>query len=1787
MGASSTIGRNIVAAGAVAAWLLAIPTFGVPHDGGTATLSKGKFPAKGRNEAILEVSRPGRYALTVKSKQGAALQIVDRMAGPGESAGISGEKDGRLDLLLDSGRYKVVVTSPEKGKGDASLEVHSFTEMHRPEPPVLVEFKPVRDSLEDFQQRSWWVQVPQRRTVTIEAQGRDLQDLRLWKDGAWILEDMPVVRIVEPVKGQLERSCILVADLNPGSYLLTAYGGPPQDWAKETGQHLFSLRFGIPALPASCRVDAAISPFGADRYLVAKGANTFLVQLAEKKDLRLDVASYATGDNPLASEAAATISKQSADPECAIRRTITKDSAIVTVSGAPGERYLFQCFDQRDLYTFNPRVSQDYRISTLHSGYMDDNIDATCILVSSKGGDPHWSPHADDVLHIGKEAGWARRFNLLGTCTLFFFVEEAGDYQIQSSGTGAQYRFEPFMISRPKDYKTPDFQESGAAFSLDRGYWVLTIQPKLQGILKVALQQKGFFQRLKEWVVGGDEASPTPAKGACTLEKVHLEPDVRYTLHMNRQEGVNRGLLVSPLPLRLEDPLPLALKPGKEASLSFSVEKDSRLQILTLREAKYTCILDGAPWTEVSPLKAGPHTVTFRNDGAKTTLFTLRAFPEARLPDAPPQFLDAAAKTAMAMTLPALREGKGLFFDFGVKEKKALLVTVDSPGLYRIETTGLLKTSLTVRSAVRTKLFSAEANGVGRNALLSQYLKEGDYLLLAQTLDKSAGHAGIRLARTEVTEAGELSPGREAKADVAANRSMVYTFQIAEAGKYSVKTMGQGRFFPSRLEDAEGWPLVAPGIPSNITTDLAKGGYRFMSLPLEVDTLRLTTVARVADARRVEGKGPHALALNEKVENRWREPQSGAGRARDVYALSVPAPLDGTVRFSEATMQAHLVKLGGGAPEVLVPPGKGWSGPLAAGEYRLEVECGRLNDLVDYTVEVTTAQLAPGLQRSLSAPGQVEVRLAKDSVVELSSHGPLDVRGFLYTALPEAPETPSGDGAKAKAKAPVAGELVDFSDDSYNDWNFRMARRLPAGRYLLTVDPVGGKTGTTTVAMAAPAESLRDPLPLRVDTTLDLGGAIAVLPLESGADADLYSVRVTGASQYGCILEKVGTGEPAALVTRTGREIAFDVPLVRGASYRLRIWSADHQSETARLVTRNTVLPTLTAEELREARSVKACEVPDESWAVARVRVGRGGTFTTGAAEGINVSPAPEKPLLAAEEGLVALPAGDCVVRWDLSSGESPRVKLVRRILKDGEDPLRVRLPRAVRQNLDVEVSATGPTILSVTAPGGQAAGVFTGSLLGETTSPCLSHSYLAGEKSVAVVFPGAPGETLLWDPREDAPEFSEFDVQAHGFKEFAQEGTLAPGAHQGALEKGGGKQWNLPPGGKQVDLALEAGLAAYLWEGNAVDAVAFADAGPSHASFATTATHVAVVSLAGERAAFQIAIAGRPESSFPTPLIAGKPFEKVFAQGGTVRLQVENAEGGAARVLSVAGTDVSAQWMDAEGILHPGACHEIRGRGELVITHGPGLVKAWLGENGQELEGRWGLLGSDPVLPLAPPVVTTLEGKSRWFGITVEKPSALHVSADCPAVAGLSSKVEGPVPLTASGLLPSGGNARTPPLAVVEGYPDTRLDATLEPGNYVVGLRSLDGETLHGTAEISLAEVIPIEKTFGPERMIRGGETQTFAFAMKEKGTLGIGLNADREVLSCHLLRSDGTALGSGSQQFVDVAAGTYLLRVSLPPGENPVKFTPIIVGLEPPGSGPPEEVLREFLQGLGLNEP
>lgn len=116
-------------------------------------------PATGRQAVVYEAGDFGRVAVTVQSGQGTALQLLDRMTGPGPEAGRVGEEDGWIDAFLDAGEIRILATSAGEGTGDAVITGTPFE--RGGEVPVMPRAQRRDTTLADSDERS--------ARVTIEA----------------------------------------------------------------------------------------------------------------------------------------------------------------------------------------------------------------------------------------------------------------------------------------------------------------------------------------------------------------------------------------------------------------------------------------------------------------------------------------------------------------------------------------------------------------------------------------------------------------------------------------------------------------------------------------------------------------------------------------------------------------------------------------------------------------------------------------------------------------------------------------------------------------------------------------------------------------------------------------------------------------------------------------------------------------------------------------------------------------------------------------------------------------------------------------------------------------------------------------------------------------------------------------------------------------------------------------------------------------------------------------------------------------------------------------------------------------------------------------------------------------------------------------------------------------------------------------------------------------------------------------------------------------------------------
>jgi hypothetical protein len=1706
-----------------------------------AALSRTTLPARGIQEAILTVNRFGRYAVTVKSEQGVSLQLVDRMAGPGQVSGRAGERDGRLDLFLDKGQYKIVAQADLKGSGTMAMNARDFTERNAPRPPRLVEWKPVEATLDDFTQLSWWIEISHRRPVALEAAGRNLADLRLWKDGGWLVDAEPAAENVQPKVGQPLAVRRLATTLEPGLYLLTAYGGPSLPWAEDSPEHPLFLRFGIPTLPEAGRRRYTVGPLGTDRYLVPGSATYFRIELPEARPAEMTVGDYDAEDPFATSGRTATVTKKSLPPVGELQAGHDPSKLhVVTVTAPAGQPYLLQHFESLSDTIFSK--GGDYWLSTIHSGDPTDSVDATAIVMRQRlVGERHDEPLVEQVVDLDAKTGWARRCNLLEPLTVFVHVKTTDKYEVLSRGTDAKFRFEPFFTYRPARYKPPDFQRTGSKWDLDAGYYVLTVEPEKKGILDVLVRPVGLLDFVLEKLNLERPRQARPVRAAAQFPSLALDTLFSYHVFINRQPQVKSGLVLRALPLDLTEPLPLALKPAETVSTTFRAQETGVLRCQAEDGSLIDVSVDGGPPGKAPTVAAGSHTVSVKSTLGKTAVVSLELAP-VRLAAATALPAITDEMLASLPKFPALTEAAPHFFHLDRGELRSFLVNAESPALYRLETTGLLSTAGNLRSRTVTSFLKNAANGVGRNFLIQSYLRSGDYQLSVSPGDPSTGHVGLKLARTPLAEGGALLNGVPARGELPAGQAIVYTFRIPRAGPYTVKAMGLGHQFRGRLEDQDGWPIVAPNGPADYTRHFEAGAYRLVVLPEPVGSRVVTLLQRTAPPLKFAGHGPHRLPLATRAENLWMEPTPGQPRHPDVWSFELPAPAEASLELTDE-MSGELLRVGpdGKAEKVAsIPPVRGWKGRLAAGLYRLEAACVRTNSSLPYRVAVWPEPLVKGLVRDITAPASVPVSVGTDSLVEISSFGSTDVRGRLYDE---------------------DGRLVSENDDRPGDWNFLLAGKLTAGTYRLQVDPVGAARAQTTIAMDVPEEVLEKTLAVPAAQDIQPGRTVHVIPLEIPKEGRLLAVAARSVENVGLSIEVEESGSWRSLGSRVGRLIRLETPLAPGAKHRLRLWSADRRGASIRLSASAAAPPRASESQLAGGLVLTEAPGADSGVAVAAVAVERPGLFRVeGGGENLRACSVAESLCEDASEGLVSAAAGTLWLTRGAAGKSAPtNVRARRVILAAGADQgILVPVTPSRPALCDLAPGKGGPILVTARSASGQP-GVGMGAGSAGAQANDVRGTAIGTRSAVAVALTAGGRATARVWTADRTGEGLDVRVSQQSFATPARE-SASWGAISGSLSGIAARAFDLPAGGKRLRLAVGDGTVAVLSSGDEVASVHWAGGERFEETVEGSANRLTLLHTRPAEDRFTVETLPLSAADAAPALSPGAPFERAMERAGWTRLAVPASADGRALALHVRGADGEPVLVASDGSVARGSDLTAgTAGGTLLVPHGVGPLLAWVDRDALPGEGLWGNVKAPAARDITVPAVVTLEGAALVLRLSPTSPIMLHLRSATPAITRWKRGDAAPQ---------------------IEAHPSgCDLDVYLPAGPAEIGLRALAGRALWGTAELTATPVLPTGEGLGPEVLLGAGGTRAFSFDVARNGPVGIGARADSDVVETTLWTSGGIRLGSGVVQMPQLSPGKYVLAIHAPAGSRPVVARPALAGIQPPSLDPPDEVIQSYV--------
>jgi hypothetical protein len=1109
----------------------------------------------------------------------------------------------------------------------------------------------------------------------------------------------------------------------------------------------------------------------------------------------------------------------------------------------------------------------------------------------------------------------------------------------------------------------------------------------------------------------------------------------------------------------------------------------------------------------------------------------------------------AWARSASPAPLPPITQlarrkidaGTPFFFDLERDAHQSFGLEVGEGGLYRVETLGRLKTSATIGTSFLPEIQAASDNGGGHNALIQTYLRGGSYRVDVSA-SESNGHLGILASPAPMLDAGLLVPEESARATIAENGGAAFTLDIPQAGKYRLDLYGLGRTFKARLEDAEGWPLTVPSAMSSLERKFAAGRYRLVVLPVGVEARVVARLYRSAEPATVAGHGPHTLAFDAVQKFEWREPEGkDAPRTPDAWEFSLAGAADIVLEISDGM----IVDLKRTDPDAK-PIGKivykrGFSGTLPAGHYVAEARALGRNDRLDYELTLRSTQLQPATPRFVDLPATLLFAVAKDRVASLTTFGRTELKAVL--------------------RDDADGHIVERLSGRADDWNIALSRPLAAGAYRLELSALRGGEGSgqsgdadKSDADKSDADAASDsadgdqPSASAIEVRLALpevseAPALAFTGVAKVAEARVHQfalprgeaesltlIAAQSAAEIVLSLEHRdadGSWRPAGLERGRTPAIAFPEDGDAARSWRISAWAVDGGAAPIAVAARSLRLPA------QPTGKVTLAPFPIEGFArpvaVAAVVIPGASLVTLAStAPGLLQGSSPGRPLRRSEGGVLT-PQSERL--WLVARGGDMQTVSIDP-LAQGASEIALALAEGETATIPPAAPAEGRTRVFVVSSSfgqpGLAGGLGTGIAAGSAIA-------LAAERPLRVWNAGGTDGLRL--------RLATLDLDT-------RPPLTADAALSLTLPAKSAQPIRLPDEAKHITLDLAPGLAAFAEDddGHGLSVWA-ADASLSREADGDW-TNILIVNTSDKPRAASLS---QGPASGAARLAAGSVLKRFFGATGSLALRVDAKAGDR---LGVGGA--TAMFISEDGNVLRGTSFALPGPGEIVLDHGVGLVAVWI-ENGTA--SPWPMVAATDA---ATPDAVKLEGAAMRFHLQQNGPALLHARTNAPVI-----------------LVFRQGDAAGAPILYPAG---AEFHHYVAPGEADLALYSPHDGPLGGTLELTATPVKEMGEGLGEAQALAPGGTALFGFEVTRAGSIGVGVRAEPDQATAKLLDADGKLVGDGVTQFVRLEPGRYFLEVSAPAAGGTLTLRPAIIGLAPPPAGPPPEIVKNYLEMVGL---
>lgn len=1775
---------------------------------GAIAVNPATVPAKGPAQSIVTVDKTSMVHLSTANPAGSACEVVDHLRGPFASSGVVGKTNCDLDLLLDAGVYKVRVTSPLKGKGNATVKAEPFQEVNTPL-LRLERGRQVDGTLKPHQQASFWVHVDKRTFVPLRVSGRNAGEVKLWKSGQWSESVGTSPNTVTAVAGKPIYEWWIGQDLEAGDYLLTVYGTKPQKWTRGPEDDSLSVAYLFDAFPPERVADATLPAWGVMTWSLPKGPVVASLELSASPASPVDLELRGVGEdgsNLQGASASCRIEAKALRPRCTLYSSADRANALL-VRGAPGTRFRVETgryvsgaplddgeYGSPSDIAFKAPAAGSYLVGAQDVPADPDAVPLSCVLRRSRPNGA-WDLVSRDFLQVPSKAILERTFNYNGSeATLWFDVQSGSSYAITSSGKQKSF-CELYRIdeSGERTRLTESTKEPGCKIekSLSPGAYELKLYGGLSGIESLKIADTN-----KSWFGGNDRAKASGDKVACLFPAVNLEAGVTYRIETNRFSGSTRGLTLRPKPMPLARLLSFELTAGRVVDLPLAPGRP----IVVSAEGAIACTVGKA-----APIEAPDGTCRIPELGTPETLtVSSRASGPVQVrvsrPPPPVQLPPLQAFNPTFVPPPLLTPEKEVYFDFGRAESHSLVFEVKDAGLYHLTTVGLLGTSCRIRTQAEPSLSSNDGGGRGRNCLVAGYLRPGRYLATVTTTGQSKGRAGVVLSKRPSKAGPDTNVDSTVFYKTDADTLITEKLFVGKGGRATLETMARGASMSCRLEDKEGWPVERVPTPCALTREFAAGQYLWVQLPLTVESMRRTKFEKIRAPIVLTGAKAHEIGFNT-----WYQAKLNP-KGKDEFVFEVPANLDLQLVLTDA-MQGRLYRLAadGGltpvefiAPQSLPPAsnegeGEGYNpdqGMEGDGGYQPEPspEYGDMAPEGEPSADGSEGEGGyppagtpgapryepPKAQVYVNQPGGQALSLAAGRYKLVAEHSRADVdvsyRLYLRSDLlapgiardAAAPGTlavrvPSEGILRLRSRGESdvrcrlfnsAGKLVAESGSVGDDWNCAFAEPLPAGDYRLDLESETLDSVLTHVGVAMP--KLEAAVPVAEGAQLKISTPVIALSVpEAQGDVVQEVSLVSAGGVFSC-----DVSNPQGVIARKSgvKDCSF---LLRGKGDRLTV--------RAWLVERAATGPVpVTAHFATKAVEPGQSSVGKSATSQAIARDGR---YATSA--GVFCLPETKKGVLEPCGPEVSLEKGTVV--FAALSAKDAKLPLDEIPFKVTEKPAVERMRLDAKPFIQASRSSDPAVhLLRVTGLSGEssapACGIAGGARAVRETD-CFAASGRAEESIERTWIAGEAGEVEV--ARLAVPKAAGSTPLAAGRQSLTWQtapGLFVPPSTPARVEL------TLPPetwaiqlgtDGKAVDLCPpEKDVARCVLATRGGEILLWGEERRAEASV-----------ILGEATARARLTAGLYESA---PRVVGFVTLDVPASDKPRRLEVEGARSCSTRL--------------ADGTRWAGCTASVPANmaAELLVAHDARPFRAVAHAADGFLDGVFPLMAAEATTPTAPPAILPMgravpmvggQGWTQW-SLSVDKPTVVHVRGDS-GVCGLVGK-----PILYDDPAKS-KTAPAPAVVAADGLgAGCELHRLLSPGAWRIVARPFAGQPLTGSLSWTQSEVERLSEGPGGERWIDAGQARLFQFTLASAGRVGIGLQQPAETLACSVRDTSQALLADGCQQFLKLDAGAYLLEVRAPAGTRPTRFKPVVVGLSGAKMDVPEEYLKDFFQRVDV---